>query len=280
MKLTLIFSLLLTSILSYSQNTFNYVGTLILSDNTPISFKLELLEEEGVVNGISITNIGTQDETRSEITGLYFKSDKSFQLQETQILETTSKSPLNTFCYMNMNLYFKGILGSKRLEGTFKGNFLDSNECANGKIILLQEEKIKKKINKIKRKIEKKSIKKSYKIGLPKKTIILKDGDDFLITWDTKNIKLFIWDANQEDGDKLELKINGKIILNEFETKKKQKKIKYRLNDGENIIEIKALNLGLSPPNTSRIELVDGKTKYPIMTQLKLGKSAIIKIIK
>lgn len=280
MKLTLIFSLLLTSILSYSQNTFNYVGTLILSDNTPISFKLEISEEEGVVNGISITNIGTQDETRSEITGLYFKSNKSFQLQETQILETTSKSPLNTFCYMNMNLYFKGILGRKRLEGTFKGNFLDSTECANGKIILLQEEKIKKKINKIKRKIEKENIKKSNKIGLLKKTIILKDGDDFLITWNTKNIKLFIWDANQEDGDKIELKINGKIILNEFETKKKQKKIKYRLNDGENIIEIKALNIGLSPPNTSRIELLDGKTKYPIMTQLKLGKSAIIKIIK
>ena len=75
-------------------------------------------------------------------------------------------------------------------------------------------------------------------------------------------------------------KINNKIILNDFETKNKRKKIKLKLKKGENIIEIKATNLGSSPPNTSRIELVDKKIKYPIMTQLKLGESAIIKITK
>ena len=48
----------------------------------------------------------------------------------------------------------------------------------------------------------------------------------------------------------------------------------------ENTIEIIAINLGTSPPNTSRIEIVDSKIKYPIITQLELGKSAIIKIIK
>ena len=75
--------------------------------------------------------------------GLYFNSDKSFQLKETQILQTTSEAPLNTFCYINMNLSFKGLLGRKRLEGTFTGNFLDSTECASGKIILMEEKKLK-----------------------------------------------------------------------------------------------------------------------------------------
>ncbi|MBC8266915.1 MAG: hypothetical protein H8E84_08130, partial [Flavobacteriales bacterium] len=72
----------------------------------------------------------------------------------------------------------------------------------------------------------------------------------------------------------------NKIILYDFETKNKRKEIQFRLQKGENIIEIKATNLGTSPPNTSRIELVDSKTKYPIITQLELGKTAIIKIIK
>ena len=264
----------------YSQNTFSYLGTLVLSDNTPISFSLELQEDNGIVNGYSITNINTPDETKSEISGLYFKKDKSFQLQETQILQTKSEAALNTFCYINMNLSLKGKFGSKGVQGTFKGNFLDSTECASGKVILMERTKLEKKIEKIKKKVEKKYNEKYQDISLVKRTEILKDGDDFTINWESNKLSLFIWDANMEDGDKIELTINGNIILDNFETTNKRKKIKYKLAEGENIIEIKATNLGTSPPNTSRIELVDNKTKYPIITQLELGKTAIIKIIK
>ena len=144
----------------------------------------------------------------------------------------------------------------------------------------MEEKKLIKKIEKVKKKINKQASKTHTDTNQIQQTKILKDGDDFTINWESDKIKLFIWDANQEDGDKIQLIINGNIILNNFETKNKRKKIKYRLVDGENIIEIKATNSGTSPPNTSRLELVDSKTKYPIITQLELGKSAIIKIIK
>ena len=279
MRLILL-ALLLSTNLAFSQNYFNYLGTLMLNNNTPISFKLELIEDEGIVNGFSITNIGTKDETKSEITGLYFKTDKSFQLQETQILETKSEAPLNTFCYINMNLSFQGSFRSKRIEGDFVGNFLDSTKCASGKIFLMEEKKIKKKIRKIKKKIEKMSPEDFENTNLIQQTRILKDGDDFSINTTNKKITLIIWDANSEDGDKVELKINNKIILHDFETKNKRKKIKFKLNKGENIIELKAVNIGTSPPNSSRIELVDRKIKYPIITQLELGRSVVIKINK
>ena len=155
MRCVIILHLLLISVFSFAQTDINYSGALILNNNTPISFKLELIEKQGVVNGISITNIGTKDETKSEIIGLYFKSDKSFQLQETKILKTKSESELNTFCYITMNLSFKGLFKAKRLEGTFIGNFLDSTECARGKVILMKEENLNKKIEKIHKKIEK-----------------------------------------------------------------------------------------------------------------------------
>jgi len=271
---TLIFIILNT--FTYSQNTFSYLGTLLLGNNTPIPFCMELQEENGIVNGYSITNINTPDETKSEISGLYFKNDKSFQLQETQILSTQSEAALNTFCYINMTLSFKGKFGSKRLEGTFIGNFLDSTQCASGKIVLMERTKLEKKIEKIKKKIEKKY----QDTSLVKRTQILKDGDDFTINWESNKLKLYIWDANKEDGDKIQLTINGNIILDNFKTKNKRKKIKFKLLKRENTIEIKAINLGASPPNTSRIELVDSKTKYPIITQLELGKSAIIKVVK
>ncbi|MDP7568201.1 MAG: hypothetical protein QF383_07400 [Flavobacteriales bacterium] len=280
MRISIIILFFTISFQSFSQNTFNYLGTLILINNTPISFSLNLQEQNGIINGYSITNINTPDETKSEISGLYFKKDKSFQLQETQILQTNSEAPLNTFCYINMNLSFKGKFGTKRLEGTFIGNFLDSTQCASGKIILMEEKKLIKKIEKVKKKINKQASKTHTDTNQIQQTKILKDGNDFTINWESDKIKLFIWDANQEDGDKIQLIINGNIILNNFETKNKRKKIKYRLVDGENIIEIKATNSGTSPPNTSRLELVDSKTKYPIITQLEPGKSEIIKIIK
>jgi len=280
MRITLIFICIILRTYAFSQNTFSYIGTLILSNNTPMSFSLELQEDKGIVNGYSINNINTPEETKSEISGLYFKSDNSFQLQETQILQTSSEVPLNTFCYLNLNLAFKGKFGSKRLEGTFIGNFLDSTQCASGKIILMEEKKLIKKIEKVKKKIDKKANKTLAETNQMQQTKILKDGGNFTVKWESNKVKLYIWDANQEDGDKITLKINGDIILHDFETKNKRKKLKYQLEDGENIIEITSTNLGASPPNTSRIELVDSKTKYPIITQLELGKSAIIKIVK
>ena len=265
---------------SYSQNTFSYLGTLLLNNNTPISFSMELQEKDGIVNGYSVTNINTPDETKSEISGLYFKSDNSFHLQETQILSTKSEAKINTFCYINMTLSLKGRLSRKRLEGTFIGNFLDSTECARGKIILMEKKIIEKKIAKVKKKIGKQIEEEKLDSTQILQTQILKDGDDFTINWKNKKLKLYIWDANKEDGDKIQLKINNTIILSDYKTTVKGKRIKYRLQEGENIIEITALNLGNSPPNTSRIELVDSKIKYPIISQLEIGKTAIIKVIK
>jgi len=271
---------ILLSTFAYGQNTFSYLGTLLLSNNTPISFSIELQEENGIVNGYSITNINTPDETKSELSGLYFKNDKSFQLQETQIISTKSEAALNTFCYINMTLSFKGRFSRKRLEGTFTGNFLDSTSCASGKIILMEKKKLEKKIAKVRKKIEKQKKKEKIDTTQILQTQILKDGDDFIVNWENNKLRLYIWDSNQEDGDKIQLTINGNIILDDFETKNKRKKIKYKLLEGENTIEIRAINSGTSPPNTSRIELEDSNIKYPIITQLELGKSAIIKVIK
>jgi len=135
---------------------------------------------------------------------------------------------------------------------------------------------LEKKIKKVKKRIKKLEEKRTVVL----QTKQLKDGDDFVVKWKADDLKLFIWDANEEDGDRIQLKINEKIILYDYSTKRKRKKIKYKLQKGENIIEIKALSLGNSPPNTSRIELVDSKTKYPVVTQLTLEKSAIITIMK
>ena len=269
MKFRIFITIIFISQISNAQiNTHQYSGTIILENNIPMSFSLDLIEKKGIVSGYSLTNHGTKDETKSEIQGVYFKEDKSFQLQETQIIYTKSEAPINSFCYIRMNLKLKNRFTKKQLEGNFTGNFLDSSDCARGKILLAEKSIIEKKIEKIEKKIEK-QIKKDEII----ETIVLKDDDNLSIEWEAKYLTIKIWDSNQEDGDIINLSIDNNIILENFETKNKSKKIKYKPKKGQNKILIEAKSIGSSPPNTSRIELIDKKKKYPILTQLELNKS-------
>jgi len=278
--LFLIFAISYT--LLFSQKTEKYSGILTLENGTPIMFEMEFIQDKGIVNGFSITGKGTSDETKSDISGIFNKNTKTYKLKETQVLSTNSEANLNTFCYINMEITELGKLSLKRYEGNFTGYFTNGDTCASGKIILMEKEKLEKKVEKIKKKVEKKIEKKKKKeeeINVMS-TKVLKDGDDMLIKCYSDKITIYIWDANQEDGDKISLVVNNKYLLKDFTTKRKRKKIKYKLQEGENIIAITSLNLGSTPPNTSRIEIVDSKTKYPIITQLELNKTAIIKIVK
>ena len=275
----LIISILYTSCL-FSQKTEKYSGIITLENGTPLMFEMEFIQDKGIVNGFSITGKGTPDETKSDISGIFNKNTKTYKLKETQVLSTNSEADLNTFCYINMEITEKGKLSLKRYEGKFTGYFTNGNTCASGAIILMEKEKLEKKVEKIKKKVEKKIEKQKKEEINVLSTKILKDGDDMLINCYSDKITIYIWDANQEDGDKISLIANGKYLLENYTTKRKRKKIKYKLIKGENIIEITATNLGSTPPNTSRIEIVDSKTKYPIITQLELNKTAIIKIMK
>ena len=275
----LIISILYTSCL-FSQKTEKYSGIITLENGTPLMFEMEFIEDKGMVNGFSITGKGTPDETKSDVSGIFNKNTKTYKLKETQVLSTNSEADLNTFCYINMEITEKGKLSLKRYEGKFTGYFTNGDTCASGNIILMEKEKLEKKVEKIKKKIEKKIEKKGKEEINVMSTKVLKDGDDMLIKCYSDKITIYIWDANQEDGDKISLVVNGKYLLENYTTKRKRKKIKYKLKKGENIIEITATNLGSTPPNTSRIEIVDSKTKYPIITQLELNKTAIIKIVK
>ena len=279
--LTLLIIITLNCKLSFCQVIKNtiYSGIITLDDGTPLLFEIDIKEKNGIVNWTSITGKGTPDETISDITGTYNKKNKSYTLRETQVISTNSEAELNSFCYIHMNIKQIGNVLSSRIEGEFIGYFSDGQECANGSVLLIKKEKLEKIKKKINKKIEK-EISSDEEINKIFKTNILSDEEDIIINWISDNIVIYIWDANEIDGDKINLKINEETLLKDFTTKKKRKKIKYELQKGENIIKLTATNLRNSPPNTSRIELVDGNTKYPIITQLRLNKSAIIKILK
>jgi len=283
MKFKILILFLLVTKLAFGQiKNYKFIGTIISDNLPPISFKLDLNEQEGRVSGFSLTNINSQDQTKSEVQGIYLKKSKTFQINETQIISTSSESPINSFCYLNMTLELKEKRNKKILEGKFIGNFLDSSSCAKGKIILMEEDFVNKKLKKINKKIEKFNnknlLRKDTNTFLITK--IITDKNNFEIQWESKFLTLNIWDSNKEDGDRINLTINNEIVLFNYTTKNKPKKIKYRLRKGKNVLKIKATSTGGLPPNTSRIELIDNKIKYPLISELELNKTAEIIIFK
>ena len=277
-NLILIFIITVSKLLFSQQNyEFNYIGTLIIENNKPITYSIHFNKINNKVNGYSVTNIGNEHETKSDLSGLYFKNDKSYQLLENSVIATKSKEDISNFCFVRMELFEKGKFNKKRLEGSFTGYFKNDSICANGTIILIPKNKFEKKLKKIEKKLNKidKLISGNDVFKNDKKTI-LKSGDQHSIFCKNKKIKIEISDADLEDGDKIQLKINDIIVLENYTTTTKTKTISYNLKKEETHIQIKSISDGKSPPNTSVVKIIDGENINPVVT--KMNKNQIIKI--
>jgi len=272
-KILAIFILCFFKSINGSDNfKFSYTGTIII-DNKQLSFSIYFNKKKGKLEGYSLTNIGNQNETKSKLSGLYFKSDKSYQLVETGIIETKSKIDTNSFCFIKMQLFEKGKLGNKRLEGYFTASLKNDSICTEGKILLIPKKKIEKKLKKIEKKI-------STNVPLKNETTtILKSGDEHLLYCKNQIIKVEISDADLEDGDRIELKINDNVVLDNYTTTKKIMTITYNLVKEETNIYVKSISDGKSPPNTSVVKIIDGDNVNPIIAEMKKDQTVKIKLV-
>lgn len=98
------------------------------------------------------------------------------------------------------------------------------------------------------------------------------------ITVISSEVTLAIWDDAIEDGDSISLQINNDIFMPGIAVKKKPQFIQVKLYPGENKIFFIADNLGSIPPNTSVLEIIDGKRRKSYMINTNLGVNNSIKI--
>lgn len=101
-----------------------------------------------------------------------------------------------------------------------------------------------------------------------------------------RNIRIYLYDNEKEDGDVVAININGVWVRKRLRIKLKRPKpydnhiIKVRLNEGDNnYIISKALNIGSIPPNTLTLEIDDGVSKQELVINSDKGTSGGIRII-
>ena len=254
-------------------NAEEYVGSVILSDSTIYTFELNLIINKENITGYSLTNYGTNSETKSSIEGTFDKTKNVYEIIEKQIIYTKSKESIKNFCHLRIDLSEKGSYKSKRLEGEFIGYYDNNKKCAEGKIILFKKEKLKKIEKKINKRIKKSTNNKSEHNN---KKITLKKDDKFYIETSKKYVSIRVWDPNLEDNDMILMKFNDDLILENYSTKNKPKKRRVKLSKGRNTLLISATNEGENPPNTSSIELKVDSQIYHVETKLEIKNDIII----
>lgn len=91
-------------------------------------------------------------------------------------------------------------------------------------------------------------------------------------------ITLALWDDALEDGDTISLNVNGKWLAQGFSVKKATQFINVMLERGPNKITFIAENLGSVPPNTSVLEIIDGKKRRSFKIETTLTSNNAINI--
>ena len=94
----------------------------------------------------------------------------------------------------------------------------------------------------------------------------------------SQQLSFAIWDDAVEDGDSISLSINDKWIVQGFPVKKRPQFITVTLDPGPNIITFVADNLGSIIPNTSVLEIIDGKKRKSFYIETDLHQNELIKI--
>lgn len=93
------------------------------------------------------------------------------------------------------------------------------------------------------------------------------------------SVKVIVKDPNAEDGDIISLYLNGYPLLQEYKVLKKEKVIEITLEEGDNHLIMRALNVGRIPPNTASVTIDDGKTKQSVTLSAQEKKNVALKIV-
>jgi hypothetical protein len=95
----------------------------------------------------------------------------------------------------------------------------------------------------------------------------------------SQQLTLAIWDDVIDDGDSISIKINNEWLVKGCPVKKNPKYLTITLKPGVNSIIFMADNLGSIPPNTSVLEIIDGKKRKSYEMESKPGEKNIVKIL-
>ena len=271
------------------QPMYEYIGVIKLSDSAFISYRLAFEEVDGRIEGYSLTDMGGKHETKSNIKGRYDETEKILSFQEYDIVYT--KSPLEELdmymCLVSFEGKLRNLKKNKAFSGDFKGVSAEGNARPEGMIIVSNAQKADKRIEKFDKKVQKsKKISQEVKDKISMRRAIdtltmsvVKKDENLNVFTKTKNVIISIYDAGKVDDDRINLYIDGKLILENYAILREKKEIPITITKESTTVKVTALNVGDSAPNTVKVEILDGSNLITTRTSLNTNESAVLTLV-
>lgn len=266
---------------------YEFLGVLMLNRTQLYSYKLEFNINKDSIRGYSYTDIEGDNETKSYVFGTFDENTNELVFEEKDVLYTKSDVLTDEFCFIKSRGKLKLNSEKKIFDSEFEGVYPDGEVCASGKIKIVGTKFVQKKLKKIYKKVKKKKkIDSIVKEKLRPDKILTKFGktnlneDETITIFLNKNqAKFEIWDYGKEDGDIVDVYINGKKVLANLKLKTEKKHLLINLKKGSNSIEVKTINSGKIKTNTAKIKIYEANRFYEFLSNINKGKSAKINIV-
>jgi len=285
---TLFIMCLSYSILGFSQDTYEYFGALKLNDSALISYKIIVTENNGLVNGYSLTDLGGAHETKSYLTGYFDDEKDELEFVEKGIVYTKSSVTKYDFCFVHFKGKLKRLDERQEIHGNFKGLYDDGNQCIDGEMRLASMFKFNKKTERLDRRIDRNPLVKkedkariNLKQALDSLQMKFVNKDERITIFSTSDvIQVSVIDAGQEDGDRISLWANGEIVLDNYEVTNSAREVTIPLHREQTVVKIQAENNGRIGGNTVQLKINDTSGLLETNTNFKSGESAEFVFVK
>ena len=117
-----------------------------------------------------------------------------------------------------------------------------------------------------------------WEIDLPDDHLARELDQQGKIDFRSRRITIKVWDYGIIDNDTISFTLNDRVILSNYKITHDKKKIKIKLEPGENILKMVAHNEGSVKPNSAALEISSGFRKKSITLNSTMNSTAIINL--
>lgn len=250
------------------------------------------LDKNNIISGYSIGDLNGSEETKARITGVFNQKKRTMVFEEVGIIITKSKTPVDEFCLMRVKGKFEKKSGKHIYTGKFDSYCRNPKVvCDSGTIVLMTDKEIKELNKQVVKAIQKAPVSDSVKKALEplpdttqwvRRVFDLQPNSETEIKLNSDFVILELVDDRYQDGDRVTIMENEKIILQDFELTNRVKSIKFPLEGDQQklTVTIVAADEGSIALTTIKAVLKNGNESNLINASLNKGQLIRLTMVK
>ena len=282
--------ILITGYAAQAQDKYlRMAGTVTTKDGITYSYLLQLTNNNGALNGYSVSDINGANETKTEVTGTLNTKRKELSFTETKLLTTKISGANIAPCFLHARLKISSKKGLTVLRGSFEGYLADGKTLCDGdvKLTLISKQELlaapeKKQdtdtLPAAKPELPKPETVYTYETEIAdSKTLKALPGKATELYCSSPTITIELWDAKTIDGDIITLQQDGNTVLENYTLTAQHKQLTLSMGDKKTTtLSLIAVSEGSEPMNTARIKIISGDAIYYIDATTTIGKNVTV----